>query len=454
MIAELKDDDFPEIYESLVGLLPDRPWVKWVSSLEHQLGEVPLMRSFLWSRNIIAYGLREFDSHGLQPPTSESWGAIKSALIFASQVLLLCRQHSSDGGAESQGKLLGRVRHAIKAPDGMRGLRLELMVATHLSRQGCEIQWMEEDVGVGTFDLLVKLPGGASEESGGASEEPGDVWVEVECKSISADRGEPLTEEEFHLLVGPILQLIEPRLLQVERHFFGISVVFTDKLPKGAARGAVVEAVASAVGKARSGEDAFEVPGVCLVRVVLSDLREVVVKGEGLVREEAYALADHLIGAGNGFRFIKGFGDECYLSIDFQAALPSNFEAGLGSVAKRAVRKQMTGTRPGCLVVGVERHSGASLEQVSRQESDELAQRAAKLLRDSPHLASVVYVSAPILERIEAADDGWRRAGGSAALEGQEEGLVSEGELSRTYAFDNHAGHYPHLRLSRLFGVG
>jgi hypothetical protein len=71
----------------------------------------------------------------------------------------------------------------------MRGLRLELMVATHLGRQGCEIQWMEEDVGVGTFDFLAKLPRGASEESGGASEELGDVWVEVECKSISADRG-------------------------------------------------------------------------------------------------------------------------------------------------------------------------------------------------------------------------------------------------------------------------
>lgn len=137
--SELKDDDFPAIYESLVALFSDRPWVKWVSSLEHQLGEVPLMRSFLWSRNIIASGLREFDCHGLQPPTSESWGAIKSALIFALQVLLLCRQHSSGGGAESRGKFSGRVRHAIKDPDGMRGLRLELMVATHLSRQGCEI---------------------------------------------------------------------------------------------------------------------------------------------------------------------------------------------------------------------------------------------------------------------------------------------------------------------------
>jgi len=75
----------------------------------------------------------------------------------------------------------------------------------------------------------------------------------------------------------------------------------------------------------------------------------------------------------------------------------------------------MTGTRSGCLVVGVERHSGASLEEVSRQESGELAQRATKLLRDSPHLASVVYVSAPILERVEAADDGWRRAGGGGS---------------------------------------
>lgn len=156
---------------------------------------------------------------------------------------------------------------------------------------------------------------------------------------------------------------------------------------------------------------------------------------------------------GQGFRFIKSFGDECYLAIDFGTSVPSKFEAMLGEVAKAAVRRQLTGTRPGCLVVGVERHSGASLENFAHKEFDVLALRATKLLRGNPHLVSVVFVSAPSFERVESVAGGWEPEVGARALEGAGAKLVSEGELSRTYVFDNPAGHYPHLQLSQLFGV-
>ncbi|WP_339535716.1 hypothetical protein [Pseudomonas hunanensis] len=439
MISDLKDDDFSVVYKSLLDLFPDRPWLRYVGSLEHQLRETPLMRSFLWRKNLIAYGLCEYERYGVRPPSAESWDAIKSAMIFASQVVFLGHVASSTGNLEGRRKLIGRVRHAIKKPDGMRGMRLELLVATHLSRQGCEIQWMEEDVGLGTFDLLAGVPGAG--------------FVEVECKSISADRGEALTEEEFHLLVDPILHIIQPRLREVERHFFAIDITFLSRPPRGRALEPFIEKIVDAVFRARSDEGVYEMPGVCQVRVVLSDLRNEVAEGEALTCDEACGVADHLLGLGQGFRFIKSFGDECYLSIDFRTSVPSKFETMLGEVAKVAVRCQLTGTRPGCLVVGVERHSGASLAEFAHEEFDVLALRATKLLRGNPHLASVVFVSAPSFERVENVAGGWDAAVGARAHEGAEEKLVSEGELSRTYVFDNPEGHYPHLRLSQLFGV-
>lgn len=105
------------------------------------------------------------------------------------------------------------------------------------------------------------------------------------------------------------------------------------------------------------------------------------------------------------------------------------------------------------LATGVERHSGASLEEFAHKEFDVLALRATKVLRGNPRLASFVFVSTPSFERVENVAGCWEAAVGARAREGAEEKLVSEGELSRTYVFDNPDGHYPHLPLSQLFGV-
>ncbi|RAI70840.1 hypothetical protein DOZ80_10235 [Pseudomonas fluorescens] len=409
MITELNDSDFPAVYEAFVVLFPDRPWLKRVSNLKHQINETPLLRLFLWKRNVLTYGLWAFDSYGMQPLDVESWEASKQAMIFASQILYICR-HSSP---ENANKLCGRARHAIKDPDGMRGLQFELTVATHLSREGCEIIWMEEDTGGGVFDMMVMIP---------------DVGaVEVECKSLSADRGESLTEETFQVLTSLLLPLIEPKLRLLKRHVYGISFIFSSKIPESAIqRAKLVAELAEAVGQERS-----ELSGVCSISVGMGTFESM---QQTFGVEELHAIANDLLGHGPGYRLMKELDEQTFLVIDIQSRVPSKFEAMLGEVAKSAVRDQMTGTRPGCLVIRVERHSGSSLESFSEQELNSLAQRASKLLTnpDYAHLASVVFVSASSMTRI---------------------GNSSEGEQSRTYVFDNSIGSYPNLGLSKLFGV-
>lgn len=409
MTTELKDDEFTAVYQALTGLFPDKPWVKRVASLQHQINETPTLRALLWRQNLSAYGLDAFDSHGMTALDTDSWSAIKQAMTFAAQVVHVCGETT----AENALKLCSRVREAINKPGGMRGLRFELTVATHLNREGCEIFWMKEGGGNETFDMLARVPNAG--------------LVEVECKCLSADRGEAFSEQSFCMLIDQLVPLVEQKLPPLDHHFYGISLTFNGKIPESAAKRAqLVVPLAEAIGL---GELSLE--GICKIDLRLGNLQAV---QHALSVELLNAIADELMGAGPGHRFIKQLGEQRYLAIDIQSLAPSKFEAALGSVAKTAIRNQMTGSRPGCLVIGVERHSGLELEWISTQESGSLARRAEKLLANPEyaHLAAIVFVSVPSLESASES---------------------SESEQSRTYVFENLAGDYPNLGLGRFFGL-
>ncbi|MFJ2323187.1 hypothetical protein [Pseudomonas sp. NPDC087817] len=408
MRTDLREDEFSEIYRAFTGLFPDKPWLKRVSNLQHQINETPTVQSLLWKQNVLAYGLEAFDRHG-KSPEPEVWEATKQAMVFAAQIVQVC----GDSAPENARKLCRRVLHAINKPDGARGLRFELSVATHLSREGCGITWMEEDNGVETFDMLATIPGVGA--------------VEVECKSLSVDKGESLTEEVFYALTHRLLPLIEPKLPELKRHFYGISITFTDKVSESAAE--LAQLAAELADAVSAGER--ELVGVCTINLRLCNLQSM--QHEPSV-DELITFANEQLGIDPGYRVIKSLGDQGYLVIDVQSLVPSKFDAALGKVAKDAVRKQMTGKRPGCLVIRVERHSGPTLEAFAEEEINSLARRATKLLGnpDNAHLAAVVFVSAPSLERTSES---------------------SESEQSRTYVFDSPSEEHQSLGLSRIFGV-
>ncbi|MEQ9947313.1 hypothetical protein [Pectobacterium aroidearum] len=408
MRTELRDDEFSEIYAEFTALLPEKPWIKRVSNLQHQINEMPIIQPLLWKQNILAYGLAAFDSHG-KSSDHEVWDAIKQAMIFASQIIKICRESSP----ENARNLCRRVSHALNKPDGARGLRFELMVATHLSRKGCGITWMKEHSGEETFDILATISGVAS--------------VEIECKSLSVDKGESLTEEEFYDLINCLMPLIEPKLPELERYLYGISFTLNEKIPVEASeRAQLVSKLVEAVGV---GDKVLE--GVCTISLQLGCLQSI---EHELTRDELEVLTNELLGYGVGYRLVKNLGDQGYLAIDVKSLVPSKFDSALSKVAKHAVRKQMTGKRPGCLVMRVERHSRSTLEAFAEDEMNLLARRATKLLctPEYAHLAAVVFVSAPSLERISES---------------------SESEQSRTYVFESESEQHQNLGLGRIFGV-
>lgn len=409
MRTNLQDHEFPELYRRLLTLFPDKPWLKRVKLLQHQVNENPISRSWLWKVNVVAYGLASFDSHGLEQVEIESWEAVKQAMIFTCQILDIYDTAPPD----SARMLCGRIRGALGNPDDMRGMRFELGMATHLSREGCSITWTDEHRGDETFDFLVDVP----------SVGP----VEIECKTLSSDKGEPISRSIAYAFINRLFPKIEPALPFQRRILYTISLVFQSNIPKKTSAQATL---ATEVAEAIKREDP-SVDGVCSIHLHALELTQL---GEGLELDHLLDYSTHMLGYEPSHQVIKDLGEAGYLAIHVQSVVASKLESMVNDLAKRAIRKQLTGKRPACLAIRIERHSGESLEVLAGDESNWLAKMATKLLKSPAHahLAAVVFVSAPAVTTVTES---------------------SETEQSRTYIFESQQGNYSLPNLNQLFGV-
>ena len=111
--------------------------------------------------------MQAYNDHSLFPAAS-----------LAAQVLSFVDSCSDKVLAE---RFKARARAAIRNnPADLRGLRLELMTATHFLRAGRKVSWPEMTVGEGAaeqriYDLLI--------------EDLGPRGLEIECKSFSEGKG-------------------------------------------------------------------------------------------------------------------------------------------------------------------------------------------------------------------------------------------------------------------------
>jgi len=93
-----------------------------------------------------------------------------SVSAFAAQVLGVLERST----VKQAKAFVKRVRTAIRISEEMHGLRLELQAATHFARRAQHVAWHRVK-NEGSFDLLI--------------EDLGPSGLEVECKSISENKG-------------------------------------------------------------------------------------------------------------------------------------------------------------------------------------------------------------------------------------------------------------------------
>jgi hypothetical protein len=211
LTTELYLHDIPVVYQRFVQAIGAKHWQDRVMLCNAEIAGNERLRDHLLDENEVAYQLAHLDKltaqFGQRIPVNElesPWTF--PAVSFMAQILSLLSIYPP---AEAE-RLKRRVHGALKNPDDMRGLRLELAAATHFTLRGKKVSWPEVD-GLGTFDLLV--------------EDIGSDGLEIECKAISNNKGRKIHAREaidFQSLLQRRLEVMSQAGLRT-----GISVVVT-----------------------------------------------------------------------------------------------------------------------------------------------------------------------------------------------------------------------------------
>lgn len=207
--TEVYTAQIPEIYLRFAKTIGDTNWKNRVAIIKQEIRGNLFLEEHLKQENTIAMQLERirmlFEKYGGIPSAEINNHDNYSAASFATQILSIL-DTSSMALAE---QFRSRVRGAFRNPNDMRALRLELSAATHFARRGRKVRWPEL-AKVGSVDLYI--------------EDVGPNGLEIECKSISEDKGRKVPKREVLDFYG----LLWPNLLSIRKGLrVGLSAVLT-----------------------------------------------------------------------------------------------------------------------------------------------------------------------------------------------------------------------------------
>jgi len=179
--VELYTHEMLGIFNGFKNIIGDSCWLNRVSLISNEIKGQKCLAEYLYKENHISFLLSKYSflvNEKKRPPLDKIENReFYPAISFAAQAMSII-EHAPD---EQKNALIRRVQGAFSNPDDMRALQLEILAATHFVRRGYSVSWPEMDK-TGNYDLLV---------SG-----IGRNGLEVECKSISHDKGKRIHQRE------------------------------------------------------------------------------------------------------------------------------------------------------------------------------------------------------------------------------------------------------------------
>lgn len=149
MKVDLYTGEIPSVFERFSDLIDAEHWKKRVDLLKSDIKGNRLLKDYLIQENEIAFCLQASTEltkkFGRFPVHQMDCSPLFPCMAFAAQILSI----SDASGNAQRAQLVRRIHGALKNPDDMRGLRLELTAATHFLRRGLDVQWPEM-IGGGT----------------------------------------------------------------------------------------------------------------------------------------------------------------------------------------------------------------------------------------------------------------------------------------------------------------
>ncbi|MCK4951868.1 MAG: hypothetical protein KAS48_08625 [Gammaproteobacteria bacterium] len=213
--VELHTHEIPDIFANFKNIVGEEHWLRRVKLIKQSIKGHIYLKDHFHKENSIAFALSKYSAcikkYGGIPLQEIENRELYPAISFAAQTLSII-EHASN---QQKKALTRRIHGAFKNPGDMRAIQLEMLAATHFVRQGYPISWPEMDE-TGNFDLLVN--------------DIGSNGLEVECKSISRDKGKKIHQFEIHEFYNLIAKEIKPIIRDLE---VGLSVVLTvpERLP-------------------------------------------------------------------------------------------------------------------------------------------------------------------------------------------------------------------------------
>lgn len=342
--------EVPGIYRRLASAIGPEHWQGAVARQDAAIRSNHFLGDYLRSEYAIAYQLDKLRKlvarSGTVPWESCNDRTIFPALGFAAQVLGVMKTSTP----KQARAFVKRVRTAFSSAENMHGLRLELQAATHFTRRGHRVSWHRVN-NAGSFDLLI--------------EDLGPLGLEVECKSISDDKGRRIHRREALDFWGSLWEDIAGVAQSLRT---GLAVVLTVpyRLPTEAGeRGRLSREVIAQVVAGRSAT----LTGGADLRVENFDPADIhaAVSND---RESLRRSIDAATGTSNREAVLYGTPAGGLLAFVMQSAVEDDVLDQVFATLNDSAARQFTGQRGGLFWVALQGLDADQLLSVHQQDSD------------------------------------------------------------------------------------
>lgn len=213
--TEVHQIDFPRLFSIFDENIDSRCWRKLVAKINAEIRGNKFLKEHLEKKNELIFSLQKIDDfrkkNGHLNFKIEQSNALYEACTLISQFSLIQEQLN-----KAQVKALaGRVRGGFQNPNDLRALIFELQMATHFAKRGYSIVFPESD-GDSIFDV----------HAANQNHE-----IEIECKSISEDKGRQIHKREALEIFNLIKKDLEKLTKNLNEGLL-IRIFFEGRAPK------------------------------------------------------------------------------------------------------------------------------------------------------------------------------------------------------------------------------
>ena len=348
--TSIYDYELDQLFRRFRHLIGESNWRQRVKKLEEEIRGNKFLRHYHLQESNIAYQFNHCSNlerqYGTLPADRMDLSPVYPALAFASHCLSTLERMD----AENHTRAIGRIRGAFRNPEDMRALQLEFTVGLHFSKLGHRLAWPELETGGDTYDLLV--------------EDIGPKGLEVECKAISEEKGRQIPTRyalEFW-------NLMQRDLMAATRELRGgLSIVITlpSKLPTSfSERKELVKLVAKTILSGQS-----QVYHQADISIHDFDARLLAGIDWNNGGSGARELIESVTGTTNRQAMVTGLRGGGVVTCVIQSKQDDSLFDAIQKTTKRAAVKQLTGNRPGLILLEFGGMSPEGMESLAEHDN-------------------------------------------------------------------------------------